>query len=118
MSMAGDASVPRSGRAPAPAPAPVPATARPRVNRAQRALRHVFNTLGYSLARKDQDRFDCPSLPLPSAELVERAAGYFANSFAISPKCGLSEAEIGLRLKDYFWHYPFKFGDVFVEATD
>lgn len=113
MSMAGDASVPQSGRAPV-----APAAARPRVGRAQRALRHVFNTLGYSLARKDQDRFDCPSLPLPSAEMVERAAATFANSFPISAKCGLSEAEARHRLQDYFWHYPFKFGDILVEATD
>jgi 2-polyprenyl-3-methyl-5-hydroxy-6-metoxy-1,4-benzoquinol methylase len=114
MSMVGDASIPRSGSSPLAATS----STRPRVNRAKRALRHVFNTLGYALARKDQGRFDCPSLPLPSAEMVERAAGYFANTFPISPNCGLSEAEIGKRLKDYFWHYPFKFGDFSVEADE
>jgi 2-polyprenyl-3-methyl-5-hydroxy-6-metoxy-1,4-benzoquinol methylase len=107
MSMAGDAAA-------VAAKPPMQARTSP----ARRALRHVFNTLGYSLARKDQDRFDCPSLPLPSADIVARAAGYFANAFPISPKCGLSDAEIDRRLKDYFWHYPFQFGDHYVEATD
>ena len=81
MSMAGDAAA-------VAAKPPMQARTSP----ARRALRHVFNTLGYSLARKDQDRFDCPSLPLPSADIVARAAGYFANTFPISPKSGLSAA--------------------------
>jgi 2-polyprenyl-3-methyl-5-hydroxy-6-metoxy-1,4-benzoquinol methylase len=50
--------------------------------------------------------------------MVEQAARSFANSFPISPKCGLSEAEIRERLKDYFWHYPFQFGNLFIEATE
>jgi 2-polyprenyl-3-methyl-5-hydroxy-6-metoxy-1,4-benzoquinol methylase len=78
----------------------------------------MFNTLGYSLSRKDRGRFDCPSLPAPSAEMIERSAGFFANCFPISPRSGLTEEEVAKRVKDYFWHYPFKFGEVFVEADD
>lgn len=108
MPPAGDVSARPTGSA--------PAAARPRANRARGAVRHLFNTLGYSLARRDRKELDCPSVPPPSAEMVERAAGYFANSFPISPKSGLSEAQIAERVKDYFWHYPFQFGDLFVEA--
>src|SRR5262245_59400933 len=113
MPMAGDVSAPHSNT-----PSMAKPASRARTSPARRALRHVSNTLGYSLARKDQDHFDCPSVPVPSAEIVERAAGTFANSFPISPKCGLSEEEVGRRIKDYFWHYPFEFGNHFVEATD
>jgi 2-polyprenyl-3-methyl-5-hydroxy-6-metoxy-1,4-benzoquinol methylase len=90
----------------------------PRAKRAKWALRHVLNTLGYSIARKDRERLACPPLPMPSEEMVARAAGYFANCFPISARCGLSEAEVAQRVKDYFWHYPFRFGDLLVEADD
>jgi 2-polyprenyl-3-methyl-5-hydroxy-6-metoxy-1,4-benzoquinol methylase len=110
--------MPPVGDVPAPPAGRVPAAARPRTNRARGAVRHIFNTLGYSLARKDQKEFDCPSVPPASAELVARAAGYFANSFPISPKSGLSEAQIAERAKDYFWHYPFQFGELFIEADE
>jgi 2-polyprenyl-3-methyl-5-hydroxy-6-metoxy-1,4-benzoquinol methylase len=90
----------------------------PRQGRAKAAVRHVLNTLGYSLARKDRSRFDCPSLPLPSPELVARADSFFANRFDISPKSGLSEDAVAARVKDYYWHYPFQFGRVFVDADE
>jgi 2-polyprenyl-3-methyl-5-hydroxy-6-metoxy-1,4-benzoquinol methylase len=89
---------------------------KPQGSRARGALRDMFNTLGYSLARKDEATLACPSLPPPSEDMVERAASYFANCFPISPKLGMSEAQIAERLKDYTWHYPFKFGDLFVDA--
>jgi len=95
-----------------------PVAAGARQNRARGAVRHLFNTLGYSLARKDQKDPDCPSMPLPSAAMVERAAHYFANAFPISPKSGLTEADIAQRVKDYYWHYPFQFGELFVEADE
>jgi tRNA (mo5U34)-methyltransferase len=92
--------------------------ARPRPSRAKTALRHVFNTLGYSLARKDEARFDCPSLPLPASDIVAKAERTFANRFPISPRSGLTEEQVATRVKDYFWHYPFQFGNVFVDATE
>lgn len=88
----------------------------PRGGRARWGLRQVLNTLGYSVARKDSEAFDCPALPLPAAEMVERAAASFANCFTLSAQCRWSEAEIAEKVKEYFWHYPFKFGEVFVDA--
>ena len=106
-------------QAPSPSHSPVGGThATPRGSRARWAMRHMFNALGYSLARKDRGRFDCPSLPAPSAEITARAADYFANCFPISPASGMTEEEVAGRVKEYFWHYPFKFGEVFVEADD
>ena len=102
-------------------PRPETTTARerePRAGRARGAVRHIFNTLCYSRARKDQKELDCPSVPPPSAELIARAEGYFASSFPISPKSGLSGTQIAERAKDYFWHYPFQFGEHYIEADE
>jgi 2-polyprenyl-3-methyl-5-hydroxy-6-metoxy-1,4-benzoquinol methylase len=89
-----------------------------RAGRLKWALRHMFNTLGYSVARKDHGRFDCPALPAPSPDAIAQAGRYFANSFPISPASGMTEEEVARRAKDYFWHYPFQFGKVFIEADD
>ena len=97
-----------SGGSPRPAP--------PRTGRARWGLRQVLNTLGYSVARKDRDVLDCPALPVPADEMVERARATFANTFALSPTSPLSEAQIAAKVKEYFWHYPFQFGEVFVDA--
>lgn len=78
--------------------------------------RILFNTLGYAVARKDKGEFDCPAMPLPSAEVVERARGYFKNRFPIAADCRLGEDEIRKRIGEYFWHYPFQFGEISVEA--
>jgi len=91
---------------------------RARPSRAKAAIRHVFNTLGYSLARKDRAAFDCPSLPLPTPEMVARAEKTFANRFPLSPRSGLTEAQVAARAKEYFWHYPFQFGNLFIDATE
>jgi tRNA (mo5U34)-methyltransferase len=79
-------------------------------------LRQVFNTLGYSIARKDDGALDCPSLPVPSKEMVDRAEAYFANCFPISPDSPVSEEQLAAKVKDYFWHYPFTFGNLFVDS--
>lgn len=76
----------------------------------------LFNTLGYAVARKDDGAFDCPAAPLPSAEIVERSRTYFKNCFPLSPRCRLEEQEIRARIGEFFWHYPFQFGDISVEA--
>jgi tRNA (mo5U34)-methyltransferase len=88
----------------------------PRARRVRFGLRQMLNTLGYALARKDRDVFDCPALPPPTEEMVEKAASTFANTFEVSPGCRLSRDEIAAKVKEYFWHYPFQFGDVFVDA--
>jgi tRNA (mo5U34)-methyltransferase len=106
-------------QAPPASPSPVgEAHATPRGSRARWAVRHMFNALGYSLARKDRGRFDCPATPPPSPEAMARAAECFANSFPISRASGLTEEEVARRVREYFWHYPFKFGEVYVEADD
>jgi tRNA (mo5U34)-methyltransferase len=94
------------------------AQATPRGSRARWAMRHMFNALGYSLARKDRGRLDAPAMPKPSDEVLARAAGYFANCFPVSAASGLTEEDIARKVKEFFWHYPFKFGEVFVEADD
>jgi 2-polyprenyl-3-methyl-5-hydroxy-6-metoxy-1,4-benzoquinol methylase len=78
--------------------------------------RILFNTLGYAVARKDDGKFDCPAMPLPSEEVMERARGYFKNCFPLAEGCRLSETEIRERVGEFFWHYPFQFGDISVEA--
>lgn len=89
-----------------------------RAGRLKWALRHMFNTLGYAVSRKDQGAFDWPALPPASPEALAQAQRYFANSFPISPASGMTEAEVARRAKDYFWHYPFQFGNVSIEADD
>lgn len=99
-----------------PAAAPRPAEKTP--GRLGWALRHLFNTLGYSVAKKDRRRFACPALPKPSPAALAAAERYFANTFPIAPSSGLTEEEVARRARDFFWHYPFQFGNVFVEADD
>jgi 2-polyprenyl-3-methyl-5-hydroxy-6-metoxy-1,4-benzoquinol methylase len=98
--------------------ASLPAGARPRAGRFHAAVRHVFNTLGYSLARKDRARLDCPALPSPTGETTAQAARSFANRFPVSSRCGLGEEQVAQRAQEFFWHYPFQFGNVFVDASE
>jgi tRNA (mo5U34)-methyltransferase len=55
-------------------------------------------------------------LPPPAAETVARAEGYYSASFPISPDCPYPEEEIERRIRSYYWHYTFQFGDRMVEA--
>lgn len=87
------------------------------MNRARWALKQVLNTLGYSLARKAGPP-GCPALPRPSPETVARAADYFSTSFPIAAGGGLAESEVAAAAKKFFWHYPFKFGGLLVDADD
>jgi len=80
------------------------------------ALRQVVNVLGYSLARKDTSGMNCPELPAPSPEAVSKASAVFRNTFDIAPSCPYSREELERGIREYFWHYPFRFGDVDVEA--
>ncbi len=75
-----------------------------------------MNTLGWRLSRKDRGSFSCPATPAPPGDVLENAAEYFSNRFPISPRCDWSREEIERRLHSYFWHYPFQFGDIFVDA--
>lgn len=77
--------------------------------------RSLLSTFGYRLV-KDEERFSCPSLPVPTQEIVAKAAQYFSNSFSISPDSGLSQAEIKEKIASYFWHFPFEFDGVLVDA--
>jgi tRNA (mo5U34)-methyltransferase len=61
-------------------------------------------------------RCKCQSLPVPSEEIIEKASAYFSNSFSISPDLDMSMEEIAKKAKSYFWHYPFKFDGLFVDA--
>lgn len=80
------------------------------------ATRQLFNILGYSLARKDASEMNCPELPSPSPEVIEKARTTFRNTFDIAPTCPYSHEELKRRIGDYFWHYPFRFGDIDIEA--
>ena len=74
--------------------------------------RILFNTLGYAVAKKDDGKFVSPSTPVPSAETMKEAEGYFRNRFPIADSCPLNEEQIRERIGDFFWHYPFEFGNV------
>jgi len=78
--------------------------------------RILFNTLGYAVAKKDNGKFDSPSTPVPTAEALKGAGGYFRNRFPIADSCPLNEEQIRERIGDFFWHYPFEFGNISVEA--
>ena len=80
------------------------------------AMRQLVNVLGYSLARKDASGMNCPELPAPSAEAFSKAEAAFRNKFDIAPSCAYSREELEGRIRGYFWHYPFRFGDIDVEA--
>jgi 2-polyprenyl-3-methyl-5-hydroxy-6-metoxy-1,4-benzoquinol methylase len=60
---------------------------------------------------------NCPSLPIPSREIVRKAANYFSNSFSVSTNLGMTREEIEKKIKSYFWHYPFEFDGLFVDAS-
>ena len=78
--------------------------------------RLLFNTLGYALARKDDWDLKNPTMPPASPEVLEKAAKYFRNRFELSPRCRLTPNEIEEKVKGFFWHYPFQFGELFVNA--
>ena len=80
------------------------------------AMRQLVNVLGYSLAKKDTSGMNCPELPAPSAEAVSKSRAVFRNTFDIAPSCPYSREELERRIREYFWHYPFRFGDIDVEA--
>jgi len=80
------------------------------------AMKLLVNTLGYHLARKDDEGFQCPELAPPSSEVAEKASSVFRNTFDVAPSSPYSHDEIRARIPDYFWHYPFRFGDINVEA--
>ena len=86
------------------------------MNRIKWTLKWIFNTLGYGIAKKDNDKFECPSLGVLSQDMVKMADSCFSNSFPISPHCGLTQKQIKKKIRNYFWHYPFRFGEIFVDA--
>lgn len=55
-------------------------------------------------------------LPPPTPETVARAERYYSASFPISPDCPYPPEEIERRIRSYYWHYTFQFGDRVVEA--
>jgi tRNA (mo5U34)-methyltransferase len=55
-------------------------------------------------------------LSAPSPEMLERVEGYYSVSFPLSPGCTLTPDEIERRIRSYYWHYTFQFGDRLVEA--
>lgn len=79
-------------------------------------IKLFFKTFRHELTKIDSQRLKCPSLPMPSREIVRMATTYFSNSFPISPQCGMTQEEIEKKIKSYFWHYPFEFGGLFVNA--
>ena len=82
----------------------------------KRTIRRLVNRVGYDIARLDEDTFEYTSLPTPPKDAIEAASKYFRATFPISPDCELSTEEIESKIATYFWHYPFKFGERFVES--
>lgn len=79
----------------------------------------ILKTLGYEIAinKKTIMNINCPSLPIPSLEIVRKAANFFSNSFSVSPNLGMTQEEIEKKIKSYYWHYPFEFDGLFVDAS-
>jgi tRNA (mo5U34)-methyltransferase len=48
--------------------------------------------------------------------MLERVEGNYSASFPLSARCSLTPEEIGRRIRSYYWHYTFEFGDHLVEA--
>ncbi|MGB8646325.1 MAG: class I SAM-dependent methyltransferase [Anaerolineae bacterium] len=88
------------------------------MSRIESTLNALLNPLGYEIAlhKRDNPKLRPPDLAVPSAEIIQKAAGYFCNSFPIAPGCGLTQEEIDRRIAGYFWHYPFEFGGKMVNS--
>ncbi len=78
-------------------------------------------TLGVVLARlrarREAHEFGIKELAPPGEEMMERARSYFSNSFPITAGCHMDRQDIEGKLKEYYWHYPFQFGDLLVDSS-
>jgi tRNA (mo5U34)-methyltransferase len=74
----------------------------------ERMVKSVFNAFGLDIVKSQ--KVDCPFLPAPSSEIIERAAAYFSDSFPIAPGAGISQEQAEQSFRGYEWFYPFEFG--------
>lgn len=98
-----------------------PSTANRVRQRARRSARDVLNRLGLEVHRVGGDEQnggsrELETLPPPGAEAVVRAENSFSAEFPHVPGLPLAQDEIERRIQSYYWHYPFRFGDRYVEA--
>jgi ubiquinone/menaquinone biosynthesis C-methylase UbiE len=83
------------------------------MERIERAVKSLFNTFRLDLAKSR--KVTGPVLPVPSKEIFQLTERSFANSFPISPRCGMSQQEIEEQIKRYVWFYPLEFGGKLVD---
>ncbi|MHC4948479.1 MAG: class I SAM-dependent methyltransferase [Planctomycetota bacterium] len=78
-------------------------------------VQSILKRFGYELLKRPSAMPEVEDLPAPDPALVRRAEEIFANTFDLAP--GAPErAAIERRVGDFYWHYPFRFGDVEVEC--
>jgi hypothetical protein len=90
-------------------------------NRVRRSAKGVLRRLGLEVRRvggpeSNGGSSELETLPAPGADAVSRAEASFSAEFPLAPGLLLSPEELGQRITSYYWHYPFRFGDRYVEA--
>ena len=90
-------------------------------NRVRRSAKGVLRRLGLEVHRvggpgTNGSSKELGTLPAPGPEVVSRAEASFSAEFPLAPDLGLSADELERRITSYYWHYPFRFGERYVEA--
>jgi 2-polyprenyl-3-methyl-5-hydroxy-6-metoxy-1,4-benzoquinol methylase len=94
----------------------VPTTA---ANRLRRSAKGVLRRLGVEVRRvsgpgTNGASGELEALPPPGPEALSRAESSFSAEFPLAP--GLEAEDVERRIASYYWHYPFRFGERYVEA--
>jgi predicted RNA methylase len=89
--------------------------------RVRRSAKRVLRRLGLEVHRvggpgSNGGSPELETLPAPGPEAVSRAEASFSAEFPLAPDLSLSPEELERRIASYYWHYPFRFGDRYVEA--
>jgi tRNA (mo5U34)-methyltransferase len=74
----------------------------------ERPIKSLLHRFGLEILRANTSH--CPKLPPPPAELVQRVASSFSDTFPIADQVELSSTEIEQGLQRYDWFYHFNFG--------
>jgi 2-polyprenyl-3-methyl-5-hydroxy-6-metoxy-1,4-benzoquinol methylase len=88
-------------------------------NRVRRSAEGVLRRLGLEVHRvggpgTNSSSNELDMLPAPGPDAVSRAEASFSAEFPLAPD--ISAEELEQRITSYYWHYPFRFGDRYVEA--
>jgi tRNA (mo5U34)-methyltransferase len=88
-------------------------------NRVRRSAKGVLRRLGLEVHRvggpgTNGGSKELETLPVPAPAAVSRAESSFSAEFPLAP--GFPADELERRITSYYWHYPFRLGNRYIEA--